>query len=155
VSRQFNGVMQVRSDYIVGIFGIIFGGIYSAQSLVLPKASIGNPWAPIYFPVSLGILMVGFGAMLLLKGLKQKKGRSILIFPREALILIAGTLVICSVYIFLFERIGFIPSTMIFMASVLTFINEFKKWKINLAVAVSFTLLIWYVFEKLFYINLP
>ncbi|MBN1334186.1 MAG: tripartite tricarboxylate transporter TctB family protein [Synergistales bacterium] len=145
----------MRSDTILGIFAIIFGGIYSAQALALPKASIGNPWAPIYFPLSLGVLLVAFGILLILKSMKSKKAGRVLSFPREAMILIAGTLVLCSVYIFLFEKIGFISSTMIFMASVLTFINEFKNWKTNLTVAVSFTLLIWYVFEKLFYINLP
>lgn len=145
----------MRSDYIVGIFGILFGAIYSIQSILLPKASIGNPWAPIYFPVTLGVLMIGFGILLLLKGLKQKKEGTGLYFPREALILISGTLLVCAVYAFIFERIGFIASTIIFMASVLTLINEFKNWKTNLAVAVCFTLLIWSVFEKLFYINLP
>ena len=147
--------MLVRSDSIVGIFAIFLGAIYSAQSLALPKASIGNPWAPIYFPVSLGVLLIAVGVMILVKALKHSKEGSRLSFPREALILIGGTLLICAVYAFIFERIGFIPSTMIFMGSVLTLINEFKNWKINLIVSVSFTLLIWGVFEKLFYINLP
>ena len=44
----------MNSDVIIGIAGLTLGISYLIQSLNLPKAFIGNPWAPIYFPLSLG-----------------------------------------------------------------------------------------------------
>jgi len=63
----------MNPDIIVGIAGLVLGISYLIQSLSIPKAFIGNPWAPIYFPLSLGVLMTLCSIMLLFQALRQKR----------------------------------------------------------------------------------
>lgn len=149
----------MHPDLIPGIISVIFGTVYTSQAIVLPKANIGNPWAPIYFPLSLGVLLVAFGIGLILKARAEKraagKAAKHVYFDRASLFLIAGTIVICVLYAMIFEKVGFIIATMLFVGSLLFIVNGIKSWKVNIITSVAFTLVIWYIFEKLFYINLP
>ncbi len=44
-----------------GIVSIILGIVYIIQTLALPRASIGSPMSPLYFPLGLGVSMVVLG----------------------------------------------------------------------------------------------
>ncbi|MBL3593479.1 MAG: tripartite tricarboxylate transporter TctB family protein [Synergistaceae bacterium] len=142
----------MRSDVLVGAVSILFGMAYTVQTLHLPKAMVGNPWAPLFFPLALGVLLVAMGIVVLLKGLRHhpssaKKGGS------KRLIVV--TILICLAYTALFERIGFIPSTILFLGGLLFAVNGAKAWIVNSLIAVTFSFGVWYVFEKIFYMNLP
>ncbi|TYP55417.1 hypothetical protein [Thermosediminibacter litoriperuensis] len=64
----------MRRDGIVGFFALILGLIYSIQAYIMPKASIGNPWAPVYFPLGVGVLMMIVGALIIAGDARKSDG---------------------------------------------------------------------------------
>lgn len=149
----------MRRDTVVGIVSLCFGAMYTFQAFQLPKAAIGNPWAPIYFPASLGILTALLGFTVLLRdrrraaaGHKDKAGKA---KDPGYWILTGGTILLCLAYGLLFEHIGFIPSTLLFLGGLLFLVNGRSAWKLNGIITVLFTLGLWAVFVKAFQINLP
>ena len=150
----------MNKNIISGIAAISMGLIYSIQSYHLPKATIGNPWAPIYFPLGIGILMVVFGSILLIQGLAQRKSHQIdgerkrLSFTYTAK-LITYTSAISLIYALIFEPFGYVLSTIFFMGAILSAVNGLKQWKINLIISIGFSLSIYIVFSKFLGIILP
>ena len=73
---------------------MVLGVLYGIQAWHLPKALIGNPWAPVYFPLGLGILMTALGALLFFlearKGLTNLEGTKVPRFDRRSLGLIGA-----------------------------------------------------------------
>lgn len=69
--------------------------------------------------------------------------------------MIAYTCVVSIIYALLFERIGFVFSTFLFMQAVLMVVNGKMKWKTNTMVSAFFSIGIYVVFAKLFGISLP
>lgn len=142
---------------IVGIAGILVGVVYFIQALQLPKATIGNPWAPIYFPAALGILMTVIGVVIVAteisKGRTADKGKDRR--DRGYVKLISGTIIICIFYALIFDRIGFVVSTLLFLGGILFLVNGLRAWKMNTAITAAFTFGIWYIFEKILMISLP
>jgi len=156
----------MKGDLFVGAVAVVLGVLYSAMSLRLPKAMIGKPWAPIYFPLALGVMMALLGALLCVNSLKTHKkkasgqeegsgseGKQAVDkdFPKLAI----GTVVLCLLYAAAFNRFGFIVSTLLFLGGMLFLVNGRKAWLTNIAVSAAFTFGAWGLFEKLLMINLP
>lgn len=146
---------------LTGIVSIILGVVYSIQAYNLPRATVGKPMSPILFPLGLGALLVIFGIILLvqqiLKGKLKIQGDN---KPKEkgfsySAKLIGYTCVVSIIYALLFERIGFVFSTFLFMQAVLMVVNGKMKWKTNTMVSAFFSIGIYVVFAKLFGISLP
>ncbi len=64
-------------------------------------------------------------------------------------------MVLGILYANIFYKIGFIYSTLIFLGGILFLVNGIRGWKANISVTVVFTLAVWYIFQKLFLIQLP
>ncbi|AZO94861.1 tripartite tricarboxylate transporter TctB family protein [Halocella sp. SP3-1] len=151
--------MNIR--VISGLLAIIIGCIYSILAYNLPRATVGNPIAPILFPLGLGVTMLIFGIILFIK--ESKKERGLTEEKRKnqrKVILSSGKLVIITclssiIYALLFERIGYVLSTLLFMGLILFAINGKENWKINVLVAVCFSVGIYFIFLKLLGIPLP
>lgn len=138
---------------------MVLGVLYGIQAWHLPKALIGNPWAPVYFPLGLGILHDGPGGSSALpggpQGPHQPGGSQGSRFDRRSLGLIGAVAGLCLLYTLLFERIGFIPSTLIFLMGMLSVVNGPKRWMANGLITLGFTFGAWYSFVRVFQINLP
>lgn len=150
----------VRPNILVGVSAVLIGVVYTAQAFGLPKAMVGNPWAPLYFPIGLGILMTGLGLLLILLDLrkalaKASDGATLPRFNRFSLLLILGTSVACVAYAMVFEKLGFVVSTIAFLGALLFMINGPKAWKMNVVITLGFVSSAWYIFVRLFQINLP
>ena len=149
----------MRPNALVGFTALFLGIVYAIQAFNLPKAMIGNPWAPVYFPVGLGILMACLGLLQVVlearKGLTNLEGVKRPKFQASSLKLIFGAAALCILYALIFERLGFIISTLIFLGALLFLINGPKAWKLNSILTAGFTFGAWYMFVKLFQINLP
>ncbi len=59
------------------------------------------------------------------------------------------------IYTVIFERIGFLISTVLFLAAVMFLVNGFQHWLKNLIVAIVFSGVAWYTFAQLLDVNLP
>jgi putative tricarboxylic transport membrane protein len=69
--------------------------------------------------------------------------------------MIVLTCLACIIYAILFNRIGYVLSTIVFLEAMLLLFNGKKKWKTNTIVAVVFSVFIYIVFSKLLGVILP
>lgn len=143
---------------LAGILAAVLGSLYTIQALLLPNASIGNPFAPKIFPIGVGMLMVITGIVLTVreirqtglneKGTKEKSDNE----TRKFIAYISGA---CILYGLTFNHIGYVFSTILFLEIILTLFNGKKNWKVNTIVSVCFSSFIYIVFTKLLGITLP
>lgn len=150
----------MRPNALVGLVSIVFGTFYGIQAYYLPKAVIGNPMAPIYFPLGLGVMMAFFGIILFVteakKGLNSDDKSRRPKFHAHSIKLIGIVVALCLIYTAIFDHAGFVFSTMFFLMSMLMIINNGKsKVLMNSIISLCFSFGMWYVFVKVFQISLP
>lgn len=143
---------------LAGIFATLIGIFYTIQSLMLPEASIGNPFAPKIFPIGVGLLMIFFGVVLSVKeirklGLRTKNSNDKA--NNTNLKLIAYISLTCILYGLIFNRLGYVISTIVFLELILLLFNGKKNWKTNTIISVCFSVLIYIVFSKFLGVTLP
>ena len=103
--------------FSVPIFFILFSGVFLIASFTLPKASLGNPNAPMYFPAGLSIIMLIFSIIYLFQELKKldKENKYIKqMLSGRTPKLIGFTILLGVIYAFVFDRIGFLYSTILY-----------------------------------------
>lgn len=128
-------------------------------TLNLPKARLGNPDAPIYFPMMLGIFLLILSIVYFTQEwrkseMEEKEAVQELLQGRVPK-LIGFSLLLALGYTVIFEWIGFLFSTILFMASLLFLINGKRKWIVNIATALIFSFVSWYAFGVLLQVSLP
>jgi putative tricarboxylic transport membrane protein len=155
-------VKNLNIGALSGIITILFGIAYSLMAYNLPKAAIGNPMAPAIFPLILGVGMTILGICLFIVEVRKNKAAAKSEAKKETgkglaydSKLIIFTCVLALIYALLFERIGYVLSTSLFMGSLLFALNGKAKWKNNVLVAVGFSVCIYLIFQKLLNIPLP
>jgi putative tricarboxylic transport membrane protein len=125
----------------------------------LEAASIGNPHAPKIFPGMVAVLMIGLAIGLLVQEFRPttdsgETGQASGIDLEN--IKQIGLVTVCAViYTLLFDRLGYIISTILFLEGVLLVFNGPKKWKQNTLVAVIFSIVVYVLFFKLLNVYLP
>ncbi|MGJ9459969.1 tripartite tricarboxylate transporter TctB family protein [Oceanobacillus sp. CF4.6] len=142
----------------VPIFLIVIGIVFFIGTINLPKANLGNPNGPIYFPMGISILLLIFGIIYFFQELKHldKDNEKIRqLFSGRVLKLVGWTTVLGIGYTIIFDRIGFLFSTILFLGALLFVINGVKKWKVNIIVSLVFSYASWYSFSELLGVSLP
>lgn len=140
------------------IFLILLSCSFLIGSFNLPKANLGNPNGPLYFPIGLSVLLLIFSVLYLFQELKtlnkeNKKIQQMLSGRTPKLI---GLTVLLGVgYSLIFEQIGFLFSTVLFLGALLFVVNGKRKWKANILVTICFSFLSWYAFSVLLGVSLP
>ncbi len=140
------------------IFLILLSCSFLIASINLPKANLGNPNGPLYFPIGLSILMLIFSIVYLFQEWRKlnEHNESIkLLLEGRTPKLIGLTVLYGVIYAFIFEPIGFLFSTVLFLGALLFTVNGRKKVVVNLAVAFGFSFLSWYAFSVLLGVSLP
>lgn len=148
---------------LTGITVTAVGAIYTGLAFTLPRASVGKPLDPIIFPLFLGIGMTLCGILMLATTGKEKDAKESKQIKKPTLKgisidskLIIFTCVMGILYGILFEPLGYVLSTIIFMGGLLFAINDgLKKWKTNILVAVGFSVVVYVLFSYLLNIPLP
>jgi len=143
---------------VTPLFFLAVGIGFLVATLNLPKARLGDPNAPLYFPAMITILLILLSVIYFFQEFKHRKEEfkelKILLSGRMPFLIIS-TIVMSFIYTFLFERIGFLFSTMVFLGGLLFIINGTKKWLVNILVAVLFSGIAWYSFGILLKVSLP
>ncbi|PMC33933.1 tripartite tricarboxylate transporter TctB family protein [Bacillus sp. UMB0899] len=140
------------------IFLILLSCLFLAGSFNLPKANLGNPNGPLYFPIGLSCLLLIFSILYLFQELKtvNKENKKITLMLAGRTPKLIGLTVLLGVgYAFIFEVIGFLFSTVLFLGALLFVVNGKQKWKVNVIVTVCFSFLSWYAFSVLLGVSLP
>lgn len=145
--------------FIVPIIIITISIIYLVLTFNLPEAQVGNPTAAMNYPLLIGFALLVLSILYLLNEIKlsrQEKFDNYKIFADKELTIKASVvLLLCIGYSFIFETVGFLISTILFLGALLFLINGVKKWLINIIVTVLFCFITWYAFAELLGVSLP
>lgn len=123
----------------------------------LPKANLGNPNGPLYFPIGLSVFMLIFSIFYFFQEWKSISAHNEdikLLLKGRTPKLIGLTVLYGGIYALIFERLGFLFSTILFLGALLFTVNG-RKIVVNLIVAISFSFLSWYAFSVLLGVSLP
>lgn len=158
--------MLININILAGLASTLFGLVYTLLALKIPRATVGNPVAPVIFPIMVGIALFLSGLLLMSQEIrKQKTGKEtagsieLKVHGFRAIRyenkMIFAT-VLCSLfYAFTFNSLGYIFSTIIFLGILLFALNGLKKWKTNLVVTLIFSFAVYFIFTQLLAIPLP
>ncbi len=148
-------------DAFTGLFSIAFGLIYGGYAYVMPRPMFGNPMDPVYFPLGVAAVALIVGICLLIKSdfkasltalsnlLNEddaKKG------DRKKILY---TCLISIGYAVLFDPLGYVISTFLFMTAMLTITSGFKAWKTSITVGLIFSVSVYFIFAELLAVSLP
>lgn len=138
---------------LASIFVTLIGSVYTFSTFMLADARVGIPYEPKVFPAILGISLLILGFCLIVEEIKKNK-----VNPPESskpfvfddnFKKILYTILNGFVYALLFDRIGYVFSTIVFLEVQLDVFRGFGKWKNSTIVAVSFSLICYFIFSKL------
>ncbi|MBN2656092.1 MAG: tripartite tricarboxylate transporter TctB family protein [Spirochaetales bacterium] len=141
-----------------GILALLIGLIYTAMTFLLPDAPIGRPMEPKIFPMTLGFLMIILSSVMLFQEMRKTKKdeRPAGTFTIDTNLKNIGLTCLFSIlYAILFDKLGYVISTLLFLEGELFLFNGAGKWKINTVVSVVFSLIIYILFSKLLGVYLP
>ena len=139
---------------------LALGIVYTAATVLLPDASVGRPFEPKIFPFMLGILMIVLSLSMMIKEIaalrNAEKSNGNEPFYKEVgfknILLTCGFSVL---YALLFDKLGYVLSTVLFLELELMLFKSLKNWKTNTIVAFVFSLFIYIVFSKVLGVYLP
>ncbi|WP_017549689.1 tripartite tricarboxylate transporter TctB family protein [Salinicoccus carnicancri] len=144
--------------FIVPSIILLISVIYLILTFNLPESKVGNPTAAMNYPLLIGFSLLGLSILYILSEIKDRKKifEAYKIFSdRELTIKVIIVLVLCLGYTFIFERIGFLISTILFLGALLFLINGRRKWLMNIIVTILFSFISWYTFAELLSVSLP
>ncbi|MFC3040754.1 tripartite tricarboxylate transporter TctB family protein [Virgibacillus xinjiangensis] len=144
--------------FIVPSFFIILGVVYLILTFGMTRSRVGDPNGPLYFPLLIGAVLLVFSIIYFIQEWKKRNedfSPFKVLFKGRSPFLIITTLIMIFIYTFLFERIGFLFSTVIFLGGLLFIVNGTKPWLKNIIIAVLFSVISWYSFSELLNVSLP
>ncbi len=148
-------------NLVTSIITIAVGLTYMIMAFNFPDATIGRPMEPKIFPIMLGIVLTILGLALLIEELiKNSKNKDA---NKETIKLsfgnngkkIAITVINAIIYALLFNILGYILSTIIFLEIELLIFGGLKSWKVSTIVSVIFSIIAFLIFNTLLGLYLP
>ena len=149
-------------NLITGIAAVVLGVVYTLMSYLMPRASFGDPSGHIVFPLIVGFIMTTLGLVLSvveLRKLPNAKASDKVTLPKTLSRYgkeIAFTIAASAVYALIFEHVGYVIATILYLGSILFLINQGKKSvATNVIVAVAFSVGVYALFAYVLGIQLP
>ncbi len=148
-------------DSFTGLFSIAFGLIYGIATWTMPRAAFGNAMDPLYFPLGVAGVAVFIGAIMLVKSnfaASVQAMKNLLAEDNTKKIDRRRVLYTCLIgvgYALIFDRLGYIISTFLFMFAMQTITSGWQRWLRSLIVAILFSCCIYFVFSTLLSVSLP
>lgn len=156
--------MNIKMKAGIGVMAL--GAIYGTLAVAMPKAAIGNPMAPKIFPIALGIGLVILGVLYFMKesvaykeqvkkeGIKEIDAKTAELNKKTNKLIILTSIAGLG-YAFFFEHLGYVISTSLFIGIIMFAINGKKNWKLNISVALVFSVTVYILFFYVLAIPLP
>ena len=148
------------ADKVTFVCILVLAGLYFWATEKLPSLEIGDPLGPKAFPRLLVVALLITAAILLyeiIKGRKPASASSVSLTPgasREAAyIVVAGVVVWTFLYFLVFERLGYVIATSLYLLVLTSFLHR-GKWVTNVLTSVLFASVSYYMFVKLLGVNL-
>ena len=146
------------ADRIIFVFTLFLAGVYFWATEKLPSLEIGDPLGPKAFPRLLGIGLLITAVMLLLEILRARKAAPVVrdaphARDSGARLVVAGVAVWTLCYFLVFEKLGFVIATIIYLIALTGYFNR-GKWTTNVLTSVLFSLGAYLMFTKLLGVTL-
>lgn len=147
------------ADRIIFVCTLLLAGVYFWATAQIPSLELGDPLGPKAFPRMLGAGLLLAAVMLLLEILRDRKK------PKTADAkaaaprwephhwVIVAVSAWTSVYVFAFERLGYMLATVIFLLGLMAYFNR-GRWLMNVTTAVLFVIISYFSFTKLLGVSL-
>lgn len=147
----------LMTDRVIFVCTLVVAAVYFYATTLIPTLEIGDPLGPKAFPRLLGVCLLIAAGLFFLEMWKDRKAQQPppAPGPRDLrhLWAIAGTTVWMGIYYSVFEKLGYVVATTIFLLALMAWFNR-GKWLANVLSAVLFSILSFVMFVKLD-VNLP
>jgi putative tricarboxylic transport membrane protein len=151
--------MILNFQIIANLFFLALGLVYGLGAALLPPAAFGDPNAPKVYPLIIAGLLVVFSIVLLVVELgKQKEGKAekkVQFKLENEGKLVTFVTVCCVAYALIFEPIGYVVSTFLFLEAIMVFISKGKKMLMPTICALAFAVGVYLLFNNVFGVTLP
>ena len=146
------------ADRVILVVTIIIAGVYLYATTLIPSLEIGDPLGPKAFPRLLGVALLLAAAMLGVemwraRGKDSARPAGEAPFDLKVLKVLACVAVWTACYYLVFDKLGFIVATSVFLFPLMAWFNR-GKWITNVLSSVLFSCLIYWLFVSLD-VNLP
>ncbi len=147
----------MMTDRVIFVCTIIIAAVYLYATTLIPSLEIGDPLGPKAFPRLLGITLLVAAGLLFLEILKERKqpkpasGEELATWRYAGVII--GATIWTGIYYAVFDKLGFIASTTLYLLALMAWFNR-GKWLANVLTAVLFSVVAYIMFVKLD-VNLP
>lgn len=144
------------ADRVIFVCTIVVAAVYFYATTLIPSLQIGDPLGPKAFPRLLGVcLLIGAGLLFIEIWKDRKVQQSRPAGPRDwrHLWIIAGVTVWTGIYYAVFEKLGYVVATTLFLLALMAWFNR-GKWLSNVLSTIFFSILSFVMFVKL-EVNLP
>jgi len=145
----------MTTDRIIFVCTIIVAVVYLYATTLIPSLEIGDPLGPKAFPRLLGICLLVAAAFLFAEQWKERKTAGAAAEKEKAvdrdlrhLPVLAGVVVWFAVYFAVFERLGYLVATTIFLLALMAWFHR-GRWLANIASSILFSVVSYYMFVKL------
>ena len=142
------------ADRVIFVSILVLAALYFYATEQLPSLEIGDPLGPKAFPRLLGVALVITAGILLLEILRAPKRAS---RPRTAeakqsdrgtYLMIAGVAVWTFLFFLVFEKLGFVIATTIYLFALMAYFNP-RRWVTNALTSVLFCVGSYWMFKIL------
>ena len=142
---------MVVADRVIFVCIIVLAAVYFWATAQIPSLEIGDPLGPKAFPRLLGVALLFTGGLLLFEMWRARNnGRQEAseMPDRRVVGIIAAVTVWTAVYFVAFEPAGYVIATTVYLIPLTAYFNR-GRWVANVATAILFAALSYYMFLKL------
>ena len=146
----------MKKDTVIGIAGLIISAIYG-----FGITNLKNPSEMIFagttvFPILITIGAIIFSLLIIARGRMEGKNAQVLKLDPKIVKMMGIFTAVFAVYIAIFNKFGFLISTIAMLTSILFIFNVGKSQRvINLVIGIVFPTLCYVIFAMVFSISLP
>ena len=143
-------------DRVIFVCTIIIAAAYLYATTLIPSLEIGDPLGPKAFPRLLGIVLLMSAGLLFLEIWRErgtKPSAEAPKWPTGILLVIGGVAVWTAGYYLVFQPLGYMLATSIYLLGLVAWFNR-GKWLANVLTAFLFAVSSYIMFVKLD-VNLP
>jgi putative tricarboxylic transport membrane protein len=146
------------ADRVIFVCIVVLAAVYFYATAQIPSLEIGDPLGPKAFPRLLGVALLVTGGILLMEMLgaradkTQETVRSAAV-DRGVIMVIAAVVVWTAVYFVLFEPLGYVIASTIYLIALTLYFNP-GRWVMNVTTSALFTIISYLMFSKLLGVTL-
>jgi putative tricarboxylic transport membrane protein len=146
------------ADRVIFVCIVVLAAVYFYATAQIPSLEIGDPLGPKAFPRLLGIALLVTGGILLMEMLGARadktqetvRGAAV---DRGVIMVIAAVVVWTAVYFVLFEPLGYVIASTIYLIALTVYFNP-GRWVMNVTTSALFTIISYLMFSKLLGVTL-